>query len=101
MMIFDFVTQEEMDALPDDDTQAFTTFVSLAQPRLSEMTRNADFDLRADREWIEEARYSFVNIVTLPRSDMRSSHSLRPSSQPSSTSMKMPIGSSKQISITI
>jgi hypothetical protein len=37
MIIFDFITQDEIDDLPDDDPQAaFVSFVRIAQHRLGE-----------------------------------------------------------------
>jgi hypothetical protein len=39
MIIFDFITQEEIDDLPDDDPQAaFVRFVRIAQRRLRDRT---------------------------------------------------------------
>jgi hypothetical protein len=43
MLVFDFVTQEELDDLPDDDPQAaFMDFVRIAQRRLGEQTAKLD-----------------------------------------------------------
>jgi hypothetical protein len=64
MNIFDFITQDEIDDLPDDDPQAaFVTFVRIAQGRLG--TRTAKLDTRDEGEWrqLEEARLGFVNVV--------------------------------------
>jgi hypothetical protein len=61
MLIFDFITQEEIDDLPDDDPQAaFMAFVRIAQRRLAEQT--AKFD-SSDWQVIDEARNGFMNVV--------------------------------------
>lgn len=62
MNIFDFLTQDEIDNLPDDDPEAaFTSFVRHAQRRLNERTEQ----LEQENDWrlIEEARYGFMNVV--------------------------------------
>jgi hypothetical protein len=62
MNIFDFITQDELDDLPDDDPQtAFVTFVRIAQRRLGERTK----ELEGSDAWesLEEARYGFMNVV--------------------------------------
>jgi hypothetical protein len=64
MIIFDFITQEEIDDLPDDDPQAaFVAFVRIAQRRLGE--RTAKLDTRDESGWEElsEARHGFMNVV--------------------------------------
>jgi hypothetical protein len=64
MIIFDFITQEEIDDLPDDDPHvAFVTFVRTAQRRLGE--RTAQIDTTDQDRWveIEEARHGFMNVV--------------------------------------
>lgn len=64
MNVFDFVTQDEMDELPEDARLAFSTFVRIAQRRLSEFTRALNNSTEeADWREIEEARHSFTNIV--------------------------------------
>jgi hypothetical protein len=64
MLIFDFITQEEIDELPvDDPSVAFTMFVRIAQRRLGEKTSKLDPGDRGDWELIEEARYAFMNII--------------------------------------
>jgi hypothetical protein len=43
MHIFDFITQDEIEDLPDDDPQAaFVTFVRIAQRRLGDHTAKID-----------------------------------------------------------
>jgi hypothetical protein len=62
MIIFDFITQEEIEELPDDDPHvAFTTFVRIAQRRLGERTT----ELSDQSSWqeLEEARHGFMNVV--------------------------------------
>jgi hypothetical protein len=63
MMIFDFITQDEMDDLPDDDPQAaFTRFVEIARRRLADFLRSLDDD---ESGWHErkEAQHGFMNVV--------------------------------------
>jgi hypothetical protein len=63
MMIFDFITQDEMDELPDDDPQAaFTRFVEIARRRLAEEIASATDD---ETGWHErsEAQHGFMNVV--------------------------------------
>jgi hypothetical protein len=62
MNIFDFITQEEIDDLPDDDPQlAFMTFVRIAQRRLGQ--RIAELDDGQSWEQINDARHGFMNVV--------------------------------------
>jgi hypothetical protein len=62
MIIFDFITQDEIDDLPDDDPQAaFVSFVRIAQRRLGE--RTAKIDARDQWEELNEARHGFMNVV--------------------------------------
>lgn len=64
MNIFDFITQEEIDDLPDDDPEAaFTGFVRHAQRRLNEHTTKLNGNEEDDWRMIEEARYGFMNVV--------------------------------------
>lgn len=62
MNVLDFVTQEELDDLPEDDHLAFSMFVRHAQRRLAEATDNIDSDNDGWR-LIEEWRYDFMNVV--------------------------------------
>jgi hypothetical protein len=64
MIIFDFISQEEIDDLPDDDPHAaFISFVRIAQRRLGE--RTALVDATDSDSWaeLEEARHGFMNVV--------------------------------------
>lgn len=64
MNIFEFITQEELEDLPDDPHLAFTNFVGHAQRRLSE--RASQLDGGSDQEsyyHLEEARHGFMNII--------------------------------------
>ena len=64
MIIFDFLTQEEIDDLPDDDPHvAFVTFVRIAQRRLGERTSEIDTSEKDGWVEIEEARHGFMNVV--------------------------------------
>ncbi|MEH2475948.1 hypothetical protein V1281_002879 [Nitrobacteraceae bacterium AZCC 2161] len=61
MMIFDFITQDEIDALPDDDPQqAFAQFVRICQRSLSERAKQIDSQ---DWEELNDARHGFMNVV--------------------------------------
>jgi len=63
MNVFDFITQDELDDLPEDNEQAFSIFVRHAQRRLREATEHLDG--RDENEWreIREARYGFTNVI--------------------------------------
>jgi hypothetical protein len=63
MMIFDFITQDEMDDLPDDDPQeAFTQFVEIARRRLADYTAALGEE---EEDWRQrnEAQHGFMNVV--------------------------------------
>jgi hypothetical protein len=63
MMIFDFITQDEMDDLPDDDPQeAFTRFVGIARRKLADFTATLGEE---EADWHErsEAQHGFMNVV--------------------------------------
>jgi hypothetical protein len=63
MMIFDFITQDEMDDLPDDDPQsAFTRFIEIARRRLAEQIEKTDDD-EAGWHQRNEAQHGFMNVV--------------------------------------
>src|ERR1700722_13945531 len=62
--IFDFITQDEIDDLPDDDPQAaFTSFVRIAQQRLGERARVINAVDEAGWIELQDARHGFVNVV--------------------------------------
>lgn len=64
MNIFDFITHEEIEDLPEDPHLAFTAFVGHASRRLSQ--RTAELDSVNDQEMyhqLEEARHGFMNVV--------------------------------------
>jgi hypothetical protein len=64
MNIFDFITPEEIDDLPDNDPRAaFVTFVRIAQKRLS--VRVKELDAAGEDGWrdINEAQQGFMNVV--------------------------------------
>jgi hypothetical protein len=64
MNIFDFITQEEIEDLPDDDPHvAFTTFVRIAQRRLGERTAKIDASEQDGWNELEEARHGFMNVA--------------------------------------
>lgn len=61
MNIFDFITQDELDELPEDPQLAFAELVRHAQRRLADYTR----DLEHQENWplLREARHGFMNVV--------------------------------------
>jgi hypothetical protein len=62
--IFDFITQDEIDDLPDDDPQAaFVRFVRIAQRRLGERTTQINAQDQPGWEELNEARLGFMNVV--------------------------------------
>jgi hypothetical protein len=62
--IFDFITQDEIDDLSDDDPQAaFVRFVRIAQRRLGERTTQLDAQGQSGWEELNEARLGFMNVV--------------------------------------
>lgn len=64
MMIFDFITQEEIEELPDDDPRlAFMTLVKIAQRRLGERTAELDGNDHGAWEQLQEARHAFMNVI--------------------------------------
>jgi hypothetical protein len=63
MMIFDFITQDEMDDLPNDDPQsAFTRFVEISRGRLGRQIEQTTDD---ETGWHQrnEAQHGFMNVV--------------------------------------
>jgi len=63
MNIFDFITPEEIDDLPDNDPRtAFVTFVRIAQKRLSARVKELDAVSEGWRD-INEAQQGFMNVV--------------------------------------
>jgi hypothetical protein len=63
MMIFDFITQDEMDDLSDDDPQeAFTRFVEIARRRLADHMGSLGDD-EAGWHQRNEAEHGFMNVV--------------------------------------
>ena len=64
MNIFDFITQDEIDDLPDDDPQAaFVRFVRIAQRRLGERMAKIDSNEQSGWEELNEARHGFMNVI--------------------------------------
>jgi hypothetical protein len=64
MNIFDFITQDEIEDLPDDDPQeAFVRFARTAQRRLGERSTQIDTNDEAGWEELREARLGFMNVV--------------------------------------
>ncbi|WP_120496541.1 hypothetical protein [Kiloniella sp. EL199] len=61
MNIFEFITQDEIDALPDDPELAFIEFIHHAQKRLNQYTKTID----EEHEWhlIESAQHGFMNVT--------------------------------------
>lgn len=63
MNIFDFVTQEEIDALPEDARAAFGEIVRIASSRLTGEVSRHDVDDNNGWEAINEARHGFMNTL--------------------------------------
>lgn len=63
MQFYDFITQDEIDDLPEDHEAAFIEFVHVAQRRLRDFARDYPDDDRDAWDTVNEARHSFVNIV--------------------------------------
>lgn len=64
MSIFDFLTQDQIDDLPDDDDEgAFLKLVNHATRKLSELTAGLDESQEHDWAQIRDYRYSFVNVI--------------------------------------
>ncbi len=64
MNIFDFITQDEIEELPEDPNMAFTAFVGHASKRLSKRTAELDnVDDQEGYQQLEEARHGFMNVV--------------------------------------
>lgn len=63
MSIFTFVTQDELDDLPEDPSMAFMVLVNHAQRRLAEASKGLDPEERYQWEQLEELRHSFMNVV--------------------------------------
>ncbi|NTD84359.1 hypothetical protein [Agrobacterium tumefaciens] len=65
MNIFDFITQEEIEDLPDNDEEAaFLSFVRISRSRLVEATSKLDGRDEDQWETLVEARHGFMNVVT-------------------------------------
>jgi hypothetical protein len=58
----DFITQDEIDDLPEDHEYAFAEFVRLAQRRLNERMHEIPDD-NEHYHWIEDARHGFMNAT--------------------------------------
>lgn len=63
MSIFKFVTQSELDDLPEDPQLAFAALVNHAQRRYSEILGRLDPEENRDWREIEDTRHSFMNVV--------------------------------------
>jgi hypothetical protein len=63
MNFFDFVTQEELESLPDDPAMAFASFLRIALGRLREEV--ARYNANEQEQWhmIEQARVDFMNVA--------------------------------------
>lgn len=63
MQIFDFINQDELDELPEDENAAFLEFVRIARRRLQERLNQLNGNDESDWHVIEEARHGFMNVV--------------------------------------
>lgn len=64
MQIYDFITEDEIADLPENDDAAFLAFVKIARARLAQTT--SELDPNDEHEWtrLNEARHGLVNVVT-------------------------------------
>lgn len=62
MNVFDFITQDELDELPDDPRFAFLEFANHAQRRLSKKTQELG-GTEEGWEELQEARHGFMNVL--------------------------------------
>jgi hypothetical protein len=60
---WDFVTNDELDELPEDPEAAFIAFVRIAEARLKERLRAIGPRDQGTYEEIDDARYGFQNVV--------------------------------------
>jgi len=63
MNVFDFITEDELNDLPEDGEQAFSIYVKHAQRRLREATASLNDDDEANWRLIQDARHGFTNVV--------------------------------------
>jgi hypothetical protein len=64
MQIFDFITEDEISELPENDDAAFLSFVKIARKRLASATEHLDASDEGEWNRLNEARHGFVNVVT-------------------------------------
>ncbi|KXF78536.1 hypothetical protein ATN84_01720 [Paramesorhizobium deserti] len=64
MQIFDFISKEELDELPEDESAAFLEFVRIARRKLQTRISELDPQDENDSEVAHDARHGFVNVVT-------------------------------------
>lgn len=64
MHLFDFITQDEIEDLPEDPTSAFVAFVRYASARLGErLSHLSGIDEQSAYNEAEEARHGFMNVL--------------------------------------
>lgn len=64
MNIFDFITQEEIEDLPDNDPHsAFVSFVRIAQKRLGDRIREVESSREDPWREVQDTQQSFMNIT--------------------------------------
>jgi hypothetical protein len=63
MSIFDFITQDEIDDLPEDPSLAFMSFVQHAQRRLAVLTDRLDASDETGWHKLQDVRYGFQNVI--------------------------------------
>lgn len=63
MLLYDFITQDELDELPEDSEAAFIEFVHISQRSLRDFTRENSVNNQTEWDELNEARHSFANIV--------------------------------------
>lgn len=63
MDFWDFVTNDELDELPEDSDAAFIAFVRIAEARLKERLKELGQRDQHNYDEIDDARYGFHNVV--------------------------------------
>ncbi|MGF6173816.1 hypothetical protein [Ensifer sp. 4252] len=64
MHIYDFITEEEIEDLPEENEAAFLAFVKIARGRLTKATSSVDTSDEQGLTELYEARHGFMNVVT-------------------------------------
>ncbi|TPL52053.1 hypothetical protein FJ937_11870 [Mesorhizobium sp. B2-4-4] len=63
MHLYDFISEDELNDLPEDNQQAFSSFVRFARRNLSETSRGLNDGDENDWRQLQEMRHGFTNVV--------------------------------------